>query len=137
LTIATTIAIDRLTIAINRATTDQHREETPMSVSLKVWTAPATGEVRIYANVMYERSEFSALSGARAYFVADENGNVKIGGFQTSWSGEYGRAAQAAFEAFRMDGVSFIDMIARIEAAQTPGGNFSETRYFNNLKADA
>jgi hypothetical protein len=109
--------------------------EIVMSVSLKVWTSPKTQEVRIYANAFRERAEFAYADGA--YFVADENGMTKIGGFKSCYSGNYGRAAHAIFEAFRMSGVSFGDMIARIEAAQTKGGNFSETQYFKALKVKA
>lgn len=105
--------------------------EIAMSVLLKVWTSPKTQEVRIYANTFRERDVMAYADGA--YFIADENGMTKIGGFKPSWSGNYGEAAQAVFDAFRMDGVAFSDMIARIEAAQTSGGNFSEIQYFKAL----
>lgn len=103
-----------------------------MSVSLKVWTSPKTQEVRIYANSFRERGEMAYADGA--YFVASEDGATKVGGFKPCWSGNYGRAARAVFDAFRMEGVSFADMIARIEAAQTKSGNFSEVQYFKALR---
>lgn len=108
--------------------------EIAMSVSLKVWNSPKTQEVRIYANAFRERDVMAYADGA--YFIADENGMTKIGGFKASWSGNYGDAAQAVFDAFRMDGVPFDDMLSRIEAAQTKGGNFSEVRYFKALRGD-
>lgn len=105
-----------------------------MSVSLKVWTSPKTQEVRIYANAFRERDVMTYADGA--YFIADENGMTKVGGFRPCWSGNYGRAAHAVFDAFRMDGVKFSEMLARIEAAQTKGGNFSEVQYFKALRVD-
>ena len=106
-----------------------------VSVSLKVWTSPKTQEVRIYANSFRECGEMAHAGGA--YFVADESGVTKIGGFKSCYSGNYGRAAHAIYETFRMSGVSFSDMIARIENAQTKGGNFSEAQYFRALQVSA
>ena len=108
--------------------------EIAMSVSLKVWTSPKTQEVRIYANAFRERDVMAYADGA--YFVADESGMTKIGGFKPSWSGNYGAAAQAVFDAFHMGGVPFSDMLTRIEAAQTKGGNFSEVQYFKALRGE-
>lgn len=109
-----------------------------MSISLKIWTSPKTGEVRIYAKAFREYAAQSEMAYADgAYYVADESGMTKIGGFQTSYSGNYGRSAKAVFVAFRMEGVTFGDMLARIGAAQTKGGNFSEVQYFKSLRVPA
>lgn len=106
-----------------------------MTVSLKVWTSKKTGEVRVYANAFRERGEMAYATGA--YFVATDDGAVKIGGFQPCWSGNYGRAARAVFEAFRMEGMAFADLLSLIGDSQTPGGNFSEARFFRRFKEAA
>lgn len=106
-----------------------------MTVSLKVWTSEKTGEVRVYANAFREHGELAYATGA--YFVADGDGAIKIGGFRPCWSGNYGRAAHAVFEAFRMAEMTFSALLAAIADSQTPGGNFSETRYFRRLKEAA
>lgn len=106
-----------------------------MAVLLKVWTSEKTGEVRVYANAFREGGEMAHATGA--YFVAADDGTAKVGGFRPCWSGNYGRAAQAVFAAFRMDGMMFADLLSLIADSQTAGGNFSEARFFRRFKEAA
>jgi len=105
-----------------------------MTISLKVWTSPKTQEVRVYATPFHEYGEMACLGGA--YFVADEDGKIKVGGFKSSWSGDYGRAAHALFFAYMFDRLTFSRLLELIAECKTSKGNFSESRYFARLRCD-
>lgn len=107
-----------------------------MTIALKVWNSPRNeSDVRVYVSTFREyasQSEFAYADGA--WFKADENGMTVVGGFKTSYSGNYGRSAHAVRDAFQLEGLPFSEFLNRIANAQTKGGNFSEVQYFKNLR---
>lgn len=105
-----------------------------MSISLKTWTSPKTGELRVYANAFHEYGEFSAVTNGQIWLGANEDGFVKIGGFRSCFSGQYGEAATRLFRAYDMEGMLFSRLVELVETSLTKSGKFSESAYFKTIR---
>lgn len=100
-------------------------------ISLKVWEKEGKTRVYIGTRYLWHSDECKAADGA--YFYAGEDGLTRVM-FQSSMSGIYGLAAYAVRDYLKVDGLPFSDLLARIEAAKTKGGNFSAVRYFKQME---
>jgi len=106
-----------------------------MTISLKSWTHPKTGAIRVYVRTFHEWHATGRATADGSYFYAGEDGEIRAW-FRPSWSGEFGHATHEVMRYLGLDRISFAELLERMEAAKTPAGNFSEVRYFKNLAAE-
>lgn len=105
-----------------------------MAVTLRKWENPKdAADVRVYVNVQHEWHASALVQAFTTWFTATERGEIKRN-FKPSYDGRYGYATDAVIEHFVLTDVPFPELLERIDAALTPSGNFSEIRYFKNLR---
>jgi len=114
------------------------------NIKLKVWTNATTGETRIYVDGKYVEYR-NVLSHANLYLKADENGAIIWNNsfkcnYNTITAAEMNRLAFGelikALNGWNDNSnISFAELLERVTACQTKGGNFSfrqyEKKYFN------